>query len=158
MPTSRRQVEFFLIALTIWSGTAYADASFSMRCVNPEFTASFDSPGNSGQMITPLVQFNINQPAAQNSTIFVNANNQGICEVTIESAHVFTGGGSSILEREEQESRPDFTSGERPPFSSVRATRLGNKVIRFAVSKTYAHPSWKSSATWRFTADYRRMD
>ena len=143
-----------LALLASGSSQAIADAQFTMRCFNPQWEGiTFTSDGNSGQMITPTMQFNINQDATKDSTIFVGEGTAGICEVTITSEHIFTGSGASVLVSEEQE----FKAGvpQPAPFSRVLVTQLGNKTMRYQVDKTYQGNSWKSSTIRRFTAGYR---
>lgn len=71
-----------------------ADANPTMHCFNPDLTVplSFDttSSGN-GQGVSPTIQFNINTPSG-GGAIFVNKDNDGFCDVSINSGYRINSG------------------------------------------------------------------
>lgn len=136
------------------SANALADASFVMNCYNPKWSPiNFTSDGNSGEMITPNVQFNVNMDAKAESTIGVHPGTAGVCEVTILSKHVFTGPASFVLTNDWAGSK-DLSR----PYTTVRATRLGNKMMKWQVDKAYEGKSIQAVTILRFTAQYRAQD
>jgi hypothetical protein len=128
---------------------AFAEPTFSMNCYNNKFSVPVSlygtDSGGKGKASSAVVQLNINTAVKPGTKVlFVNQNNQGVCEIEVSSGYRLEGGEATIDPTNiYTDTEPPSPDNAKPAPNTIKQyvtgltpTSIAVNKVKFAIGRT----------------------